>query len=439
MKSNLENKSKLERKLSIEVPNDTVKKEFQKAYQEIQKQVKIDGFRKGKVPLNVIKQKYRDHVLQDVANQLVQDAFVEAIREHDLKPVAMPKIDIQTFNEEENFHFTAEVEIRPDIELTKIEGLKIQKEKIEVADDKVEQVVESMRESKAENVTVFEDRGVAEGDIALIDFDGYVDGEPLQGGKAEKHPLEVGSNQFIPGFEEQVIGMKPGQDRDINVSFPEEYHAPEIAGKPALFKIKLHEIQKRELPELTDEFAKSMGDYENLEDLKSKVRTMLTEQEEKRIFEDLKSRTLKALVQANPIEVPESQVLEQKELLLQDTQDKMSQQGMGEQQYQEYKEKWDADFTETADYLVKSGYLVNEIANKNKIEVTEEDRKNKLSSYAKDSGIEFNQLLQYYNKGEAMERLNYQLLEEKVIQSILDKAEIEEVSAEQLSTDRTNT
>lgn len=432
MKSSLENVSKLERKLNIEVPATEVQAAFDKAFKGIQKHVSIKGFRKGKAPLNTVKSVYGDRVQQDVIQDIIQTHYAEALKEHSLDPVSYPTIEFDPIVADKDFQFTAEFEIRPEVKIEKLEGLTVQKEKIDFSDKTVEDTLEQIRTSRSETAPVLEDRPAQMGDTAVIDFKGYVDGKELENGAAEDHALELGSNTFIPGFEEGVVGMRPGANHRIKVSFPEGYHVAELAGKPVEFEVTLKELKKKVLPELNDEFAKQLGPYENLEALKKAIREDFETRENKRIKDDLKNRVMKALVDANPVEVPKALMVDQKKALVEDFEKRMQQQGMGKDQYEEYKQKWDADFEQTAAYMIQASFLVDKIAAEHNLRATAEDITAKLQEYAQQTGIDMARINEFYGEDDRKARLAYQITEEKVLDFVLAKAKVEEVSREEL-------
>jgi trigger factor len=242
----------------------------------------------------------------------VNEGYQNALEEHKMDPVGYPKIAFSPVVEDKAFSFTAEFEVRPEVQLKTFENLPVLKEKLEIPENKVNEILENIRNSQAETVTVFEDRGVAVGDVAEVDFVGTVNGQPLPNGSAEGHQLEIGAKQFIDGFEEGLIGMKIGENRTLNLRFPEGYHEKSLSGAPVSFAVTLKGIKKKTLPELTDELAKKVGPFENLEALKAQVRKDIVEGEEKRIQEEMKNRVVKALVEANPVEAPRSFVDQQK-------------------------------------------------------------------------------------------------------------------------------
>lgn len=433
MKSNLENVSPLERKLNIEVPAAEVQAAFEKAFKGIQKHAAIKGFRKGKAPLNTVKSIYGDRVKQDVIQDIIQTHYVSALKEHSLDPISYPTIEFDPLEADKNFIFSAEFEVRPEVKLQQVEGLKAQKEKLEISDKFVDDTLEDIRRGRAETSPVLEDRPAQNGDIAVIDFKGLVDGKELENGAAENHELELGSNSFIPGFEEGVVGMKPGVTSTINIQFPEDYHVADLAGKPVEFQVTLKELKKKTLPDLNDEFAKGLGPYENLDALKAAIRDDYEKRETRRINEDLKNRVMKALVDRNPVEVPKTLKVDQKKALIEDFEKRMQQQGMSPDQYEEYKLKWDSDFDQTAEYMIQASFLVDKIALEHNLKATPADIEAKLQEYAAQTGIDLNRIHEFYGEDDRRARLAYQTTEEKVLDFLISKADLQEVSKEELA------
>lgn len=431
MKPTVENVSKLERKMSFQIPPEEVAKAFESSYKELQKTAEIKGFRKGKVPMDKVKALYGDRVQSNVIQRLVEENFFKALDEANLDPINQPQLDMKPLEEGKPFSFSLTFEVHPEIELKKYEGLEVQKEKLNLDQSHVDKTLENIRKNQAQTVTVLEDRPAQKGDIAVINFDGSVDGAPLEGGKGENHPLELGSNSFIDGFEDAVVGMKVGSEKTAKLKFPETYHVAAIAGKPVEFKIKLNELKKHDLPTLDAAFAEKVG-FKSIEDLKEAILKDYTASEEKRIQEDFKNRLLKELTAANPIEVPQTLLERQKDALKQDMNQRMGQMGMNEQQFQEYVSKWDKDFTETATFIIQSSYIVSKLADKENLNATTEDVNKKIQSYVEQTGIEEERIKQIYDQPENRKRLMNTITEEKVIEFLTSKAKVSEVPKEKL-------
>lgn len=432
MKSTVEKLAGLSRKINVEVPAEKVQQAFDRVYKAIQKKANIKGFRQGKAPIATIKSMYGGDVLNDVVNELVNATYPAALEEHKLEPVGYPQISFEPLAEGNAFKFAAEIEIRPDVEIKKFEGLSVVREKLVIPEEQVTTILENIRAGQAETVTVFEDRALADKDVAVIDFVGKVNGEELPNGSAQGHELEIGAKQFIEGFEEGLLGMKIGDQRTLNLQFPEGYHEASLSGAPVSFDVTLKGIKKKSLPELNDALAAKVGEFKTLDELKERIRKDIEENETRRIREDMKNRVVKSLVEANPVEAPRSLVNQQKEALIEDFKGKLKQQGLSEKEFEEYKTKWDKDFEESATFMVKSTFLLDALAEKLDLRARPEELNAKIEEYGNQTGIEMARLKEFYSKPDRLSRLSFQVTEEKVVNYLVDKAKVTEVNREQL-------
>lgn len=429
MKSNVEKVSNLSRKLNIEVPAASVQTAFQKIFSGLQKEVAIKGFRKGKAPLTTIKSLYGDRVKQDVVQDLIQKHYAMALSEHKLEPISYPEFEFADPSENKDFSFSAAFDVRPEVVLKKYEGIEVEKEKMEFDAAKVEQVLENIRASRATFETVTEARAAKLGDVAVINFEGFMGGAPLENGAGTNHHLDLGAKQFIEGFEDGVIGMKAGESKTISLKFPDPYHSAELAGKPVEFKVTLNEIKAKVLPELNDEFLASLGGPKDLDSLKKSIEDDLKQTEQKRVDDGFKNRLLKVLVKENPVEVPASLLKEQKASLIEDFKKRMTEQGMGPEDFASYLDKWDSDFEKTAADMIQSSFLVDAIAKKHDLFCKKEDLDAKFAEYTAQTGIEESRIREFYGRPEQASRLTYMLTEEKVIAFLNKSAKIKEVPA----------
>lgn len=427
MKATLDKLDGLSRKLNVEVPTEKVNHAFSKVYKVLQQNANIKGFRKGKAPLATIRSMYQERVHGDVAQELVQESYAQALNEHSLNPIGYPQISIEKLQEGEPFSFSAQFEVRPEVEVKKFEGLEIEKEKLVIPDEKIDEVLKNIQANQAENVPVLEDRPLQKGDIADINFKGIMDGQPLPNGAAEGHLLEIGSNQFIPGFEEALEGMKVGTEKTIELKFPDEYHEKSIAGRPVSFEVKLNSIKRKSLPEIDDAFAKKVGDHDSLNDLKEAIREDLKENEERRLKEEERNAILKALADANPVETPRSLVEEQKSALVEDFKKRLGQQGFGDKEFAEYQDKWEADFESTAQFMVQSTFLLDKLSQDLNLQSSEEDFEKKMTEYSTQTGLDVSKIKEFYKEPQRKNQLMFQLTEEKVINHLLSKAKVTEV------------
>lgn len=441
MKSTVEKVSSLQRRLNIEVPATAVNTVFEQMFKGVQKQATIKGFRQGKAPLATIKSVYGDRIKQDVVQELVQKHYFQALQEHQLDPISYPEFEFDQPNEGKEFSFTANFEVKPDITLKNYEGLEVQKEKFAVGDEQINQVLENIRAARAELVDVLEVRPAKLGDVAIVDFEGFIDGAPLPNGAGTNHNLELGAHQFIEGFEEGIVGMKVGDSKTLNLKFPNPYHSADLSGKPVDFKVVLKGLKYKQLPELTDDYVnKMMGNSigtgepqtHTVESLKKTIMTDLEQSEKKRIDTDFKNRLLKKLVAANPVDVPPSMLKDQKQALVEDMKKKMAEQGMSDSEFQTYTEKWDKDFEASAADMIQSGFLIDALAKKHDLKWTEAELEAKFEEYAKTTGIDIARIKEFYSRPEQMNRVTYAITEDKVIAFLTKTAKVKEVTKDQL-------
>lgn len=432
MKAQVQITEGLQRKINVEIPQNVVTTAFDKVYQSIQRNVQIKGFRKGKAPLSTIKSMYKTQVLGDVAQDLIQMHYPQAIKDNNIDPISYPEFEFEDPSEEKAFNFTAIIEVRPEVKIKKWEGLEVEKEKFVFNDAQFDQVLNNVRTSRAKTVDVLEVRPAQMGDVAVVDFEGFVNGAPLENGKGVDHNLELGSKQFIEGFEEGIVGMKVGDSKTIGLKFPDPYHSAEIAGKPVDFKVTLKALKKKELPELNEELLAQIGTKQTVEEFKKTLRDDIEQSDKKRIEDNFKNRLIKKMVAANPVEVPASLLKDQKASLIEDFKKRMSDQGMNETDFESYVQKWDADFAKTAAEMIQSSFLIDALATEHKLQCTKEDLDAKFTEYAKQTGLEEARIREWYAKPEQASRLTYMITEEKVLKLLTDKAKIKEVDAKEL-------
>ncbi len=432
MKAQIQVTEGLQRKLNVEVPADAVKSAFSKVYGDIQKQVEIKGFRKGKAPISTIKTMYKDRVSGDVAQDLISAHYPLAIKEQNIDPINYPEFEFEDPSETKDFSFTAIFDIRPEVKLKKWEGLEVEKEKFVLDEKRVEEVLTNIRNSKVTYETVLEDRAAAMGDISVIDFDGFVEGAPLENGAGRDQNLELGSKQFIDGYEEGIVGMKVGEARTLNLKFPSPYHSASLEGKPVEFRVTLKALKKKVLPEITEDLLKTIGSSQTVEEFKKTIVADIEQSEKKRIEDNFKNRLLKKLVEANPVDVPASLLKDQKAALVEDFKKRMTEQGMQATEFENYVQKWDADFAKSADEMIQSSFLIDKLAAENDLICKQEDVSLRFEEYVKQTGIELARIKEWYSKPEQMSRLTYMITEEKVIKLLTEKSKIKEIAAKDL-------
>ena len=324
------------KKLVIEVPAAEFEAAMEKAYQKNKNKINIQGFRKGKAPKSLIEKMYGPSIFyEEAANSLIPDAYSAAAKESGLEIVSRPEIDVTQIEKGKDFIFTATFAVKPEVKLGEYKGIEVEAAKIEVTDEEVAADLENARQQQARMITV-EDRPVQDGDIATIDYEGFVDGVAFEGGKAEGHALTIGSHSFIDTFEEQLIGKKIGEDVEVNVTFPAEYHAAELAGKPALFKVAIRGIKCRELPELNDEFAQEASEFDTLDEYKADVKAKLQARKEKEAEAAKREAVITKIIENAEMDIPEAMVDQQKMQMLEDFEMRLRSQGLSIEQYMQF-------------------------------------------------------------------------------------------------------
>ncbi len=323
-------------KLTVEVPAEEVEAALQNAYLKNRKQISVPGFRKGKVPRQMIEKMYGPEVFyDDAANALIQKAYPQAADECELEIVSRPTVDIVQLEKGKSFIFTAEVAVKPEVTLGQYKGIEVEKADTAATDEEVAAELDKEREANSRTISV-EDRAVQDGDMTVIDFEGFVDGEAFEGGKGTDYPLTIGSGAFIPGFEEKLVGAEIGKEVEVDVTFPEEYHAKELAGKPAVFKCTVKEIKVKELPELDDDFAQDVSDFDTLEEYKADVRKKVEEKKAADAKAKKEDAVIEKIIEGAAMEIPDAMVETQAERMVDEFAQRLQMQGLTMEQYLQF-------------------------------------------------------------------------------------------------------
>ncbi|AKU25955.1 trigger factor [Geobacillus stearothermophilus] len=373
--------------LTVEVDAEQVNKGLDAAFKKVVKNIALPGFRKGKVPRVLFEKRFGVEALyQDALDILLPEAYAKAVEEAGIEPVSMPEIDIEQMEKGKSLIFKAKVTVKPEVKLGQYKGLEVEKMDTTVTDEDVENELKRLQENYAELV-VKEDGTVENGDTVVIDFEGFVDGEPFEGGKAENYSLEIGSGTFIPGFEEQLVGMKAGEEKEIQVTFPEEYHAEQLAGKPATFKVKVHEVKAKQLPALDDEFAKDVDEeVETLDELKAKIRARLEEAKKNEAETALRNAVVEKAAANAEIDIPAVMVQNETDRMLREFDQRLQMQGLNLQLYYQFSGQDEAalreQMKEDAEKRVRAALTLEAIAKAENIEVTDEEVEEELQKMA---------------------------------------------------------
>lgn len=416
---------KNELKLEFTIEATKFDEAMKKVYVKSAKYFNIPGFRKGKAPMNIVEKYYGDEIFyEDTFNEVVPEVYEKELKENHIEAVSRPDIDVKQIGKGQDLIFTAIVQTKPEVKLGKYKGIEIKKVEYNVSDHDIEHELSHMQEKNARVVSV-EDRTVEKDDITIIDFEGFVDGKAFEGGKAENHELTIGSNTFIPGFEDQIIGMQTGEEKDIVVKFPEDYFSEELKGKDATFKVKLHEIKKKELPTLDDEFAKDVSEFDTLKELKASIQQKLEEENKKKAKYETEDAVMKAVCDNVELEIPSGMIETEIDNMTKEIEQRLSYQGMKLEHYLQMigktMEEFRKEYEEQAKTSVKSRLVLEAIINEEKIEPVQEDVDSKIKEMAELYGKKEEELKQ--NEG-FIKYIQDSLKNEKAVDFIVENAKI---------------
>ena len=410
-------------KLTINVSAEELEKALDSAYKKQKGQISVPGFRKGKVPRAMIEKMYGAGVFyEDAANILIQQTYPAAIDESGVDIVSRPTVDVVQIEKGKEFIYTAEVAVRPEVTLGKYMGVTVTKIDTTVTDEEVDAELENQRNKNARTVTVT-DRPVAEGDTAVIDFEGFVDGVAFEGGKGENHPLEIGSHTFIDTFEDQLVGKNTGDEVEVNVTFPEKYQAEDLAGKPATFKVKINEIKTKELPELDDEFAQDAAGVDTLAEYKEELKKNLTEKKETEAKKTKEDEAIKKIIDKSKMDIPEAMINTQCETMVEEFAQRIAQSGLTMEQYLQFSgmtvDQLKEQVRPEALTRIQSSLVLEQIAKDENIEVTDADVDAEVEKMAKAYGMEPDKLKEYMGDAEK-ESMKKDIAITKAVDLIMD-------------------
>lgn len=411
--------------LEVKVEKEQFEEALTKAFKKNAPKMTVPGFRKGKAPRHLIEKLYGENVFfEDAVNMSYPDAYAQAIEAADITPVAEAEVEITEISKD-GYTFKAKVIVKPEVEVENYKGIEATKELHKVTEEEVNEAIDKQRERNARIISV-EGRAAENGDNAIIDFEGFVDGKAFEGGKGEQYPLTLGSGQFIPGFEEQIVGHNVGDEFDVNVTFPTEYHAEELAGKEAVFKCKLHELKTRELPELDDEFVKDISEFDTLEELKKDTEAKLQEQSDKSAQDDLENKLIDVVIENLKAEIPEAMYENSINNMVADFEYRLQMQGMDLNTYLQYTgmemESFRKTFREQAERQVKIRLALEKIAENEKLEASEEEVNKEYAKLAEQYGIEADKVKNFIPE----EDLKKDIVVNKAVDFVKDNAKVKE-------------
>lgn len=433
MQAKLEKIENSEAYIQIEVDAARMEEGFEYAYRQIVKQVNIPGFRKGRAPRQLIENVYGKEVLyQDALEHVVPEAYEEALKTLEIEPIAQPEFDIGDIEDDKAFTFTAIVAVKPDVKLGDLEGLDISIPKYEITEEDVERRIEQIRSNYAQ-LEKKENEPAELGDTLIIDFEGFIDEVAFEGGKGEDYPLELGSNTFIPGFEEKLVGTRVGDMVDVEVTFPEEYHEESLAGKPAVFKVTVKEIETKVLRDLDEEFVQEISEFETVEEFKADVKNSLLEMLDKQKKEHLKQLVIEKALEVSEVPVPKAAIRMQAEGMMQDFGQRIAMQGLTLEQYfmatQSTEEDLINDIWPDAERSVKTNFLLEKLVEEKGFEITDEEVDKQIEEMASSMGMEFEDAKT--RLAGAIENIKFGMQVDKAVDYLVEKANITELETEQ--------
>jgi trigger factor len=412
--------------LNVEVGAEQVTEALDKAFKKVVQKVNVPGFRKGKVPRGIFESKFGvESLYQDAIDIILPDVYAAAVNEAGILPVDRPEIDVEQFAKGQTFKFSAKVTVKPEVKLGDYKGLEVPSAEAVVAEEEVNEELNRLQQRHAE-LNVIDEGTVESGDTAVIDFDGSVDGVAFEGGKSERYSLEIGSGSFIPGFEDQVIGMGTGDFKDVEVSFPESYHVADLAGKAAVFKVKLHEIKRKSLPALDDEFAKDVSEFETLAEYKQDLEGKLKERKAKENEATRETAVVEKAAEAAEIVIPQAMVNTETDFMLKDFENRLRMQGMNLELYFQFSGQNEAALREQmrgdAEKRVRNNLVLEAIANAEGIEVSEEDVNAELETLSKAYNRPADELRDIFSRNGNLENLKEDVSLRKTIKFLLENS-----------------
>lgn len=425
MKYTIDNINEFSKKIIITVPVDKIEAQFQDQYDKLQSSTHIKGFRKGKAPMETLKKLHHSKVKYDVLEQLIQNSYIESIIKEKLNPIGQPHIHLDKENwvETEELKFTAEFEVYPKLDIKNYEKIELTDKKSEVNDERLQQTLEMLQKQKNITKDITDRKTAQKGDIAFIDFDGFVDEKPLEGGSMKGFDLELGSNSFIPGFEDDVTGMNVGEKKELKLKFPANYQKKELENKDVLFKVELKGLRQKDLPKIDDKFAESFN-FKTLSEFKEVIKKDLLEEVKSQNKKDLEEQLFEKLMEKNPFNLPEKLITQQKAQLIKESQKDLKEKGLNDEQIKEYEKKWDTDFTTNSEKILKVSLIIQELAHNLKLKADESAIENKLQDYAKTTGIEIKKVKEFYSTPEKKSQLAYQIERTQLVEHLLTSAVI---------------
>jgi len=427
MKVSVEPINQITSRIHVELPEEAVSRQLKKAYNRLNRSAKVRGFRPGKVPLTILKRHYGDQVNQEVGLELVNDTLMAALEQTEMEVVSQSDLDRKPLQEGEPFHYSFVVELKPQVHAQDYKNIPAKRPLVDVSDEEVAAELELRRQTNFHLKSVGEPRPIKQGDHAVLDFKTFADGKPVPDGEAQGFHLEVGSNRFNPEFENKLLGVSKGEEREIQVAFPADYGNKNLAGKNVTFQVAVKDIKEKVLPELNDEFAKGLGEFQSLEDLRSAVRQELESSKTKRIDDEIWVQISDELIKRNPFEVPKSMVEQELQRMLDTIRYRLSSQNLSLEQAGMDEDTFRERNRELAEKRVRTSVLLEKISHQESLEISDEELDQSLHSTAERMNQPYDKVKDFYLRSNMMDSYKHQLLEDKVINYLRDQADITEV------------
>lgn len=433
MKAQAESISPVKTRLAVEVSPEEVSQEEEAAFRELRRTATVPGFRKGKAPVATLKRLYGGRVRSDVITRLIEKSYYEALRQENIVPVSDADIQLSSGADDGGIAFTAVVETRPQVEPRGYDALVLTKERVEVSEVEVSARLEALRRERATYEPAPEGHVAANDDLVVIDYEGAIDGVPFEGGQGENRSIILGSGMFVPGFEDGLLGARPGDEPTVEVTFPEDYRAEELAGKAAKFSVRLKEVKVRQLPELDADLAREVADVESVEELTAKIREAIEAEKNSQAERGFRERTIDALLEANPFEVPESMVQRQQTHSLERLRSDLAQRGLDPEALGLDGDKLQESHRRAAERSVRWAFLLRAIADAEGIEVTDDDVEERIRTIAEADGRPVSVIRSFFDEEERRDGLRSSILERRVLDRVTESATVTEVAPEDLS------
>ncbi len=427
MKVVIEDISSIKKRLNFEVPKEVVAGEFASVYRSIRKKAKIKGFRPGKVPREIIERNYKQQIEDEVTTKLINDTFLKAVEEHKISAVSQPAIDAEKFEKEADFKFSAEVEVKPEISIEGYLGLEGEREVINITDQDVLDSLRRIQNTHAELKEVDGDHPIEKGDFVFFDFMAAMDGKPYNMGENENISLEIGSNSFVPGFDDELLGLTKNSEKTVEINFPKDFKEKSLGGKKIVFQVRLKQIKEKILPKLDDEFAKDVTNNPSLAELKNKVREDLERQAKARIRHNLKEQIIDKILDKNQFDVPRVMIETRANSLMESTQARMKDQGINFENLGISLDNMRKNYINSVEREIKTNFILESIAGKESFKVNDDEVEARLQEVADSSEQSLDRIKELYRQGSAIEELKVRLLEEKTIDFLVEKAKIKDI------------